>query len=306
MRAATTDIPAMPDRPRRPLLGIALVLLFCTLAPVGDAAAKLLGSRVPLVEVLLVRFAMTLVLLPFVREGARAIVASPRLLRLTALRSALHVVATATFFLALRHLELADAVAIAFAMPFVLLLLGRFFGGEEAGPRRIVACVIGFAGTLLVVQPSFATVGPPALLPLAVAVLFALFMLVTRQLAMATDAVALQAVGGALLVPVLLAAFVVAAFAGWVEPTLPRATDAALLLAVGAIGIFAHLTMTWGLAHVSASTAAPIQYVEIPVATLVGWLVFGDWPDGPAALGIAIIIAAGLTIIALERRAAAR
>ena len=288
------------------MLGIALVLVFCTLAPIGDAAAKLVGARVPLLEVVLVRFAMSLLLVPFAREGVRAILGAPRLLRLTALRSALHVAATLAFFGSLLYLELADAIAIAFAMPFVLLLLGRFFGGEEAGPRRIAASVVGFAGTLFVVQPSFASVGAPALLPLLVAVLFALFMLVTRQLAIATEAVALQAVGGIVLAPGLALALIVAAAAGWVEPVIPSPRDAALLLAVGGIGILAHLTMTWGLRHVSASTVAPMQYVEIPVATLVGWVVFGDWPDGLAGLGIAIIVTAGLTIIWLERRASAR
>ena len=304
--ATQVPSPSLTARAPRPMLGIAMVLAFCTLAPIGDAAAKVLGDRVPLIEVLLVRFALTLVLVPFARDGIRAIIASPRLLRLTVVRSGLHVAATAMFFVSLRYLELADAIAIAFAMPFVLLLLGRFFGGEEAGPRRIAACVVGFAGTLLVVQPSFADVGLPALLPLGVAVLFALFMLVTRQLAVATDAVALQALGGALLVPCLFGALLVSNATGWIEASWPDPREALLLLAIGTIGVTAHLTMTWALRYVSASAAAPVQYVEIPIATLVGWVVFGDWPDGRAAIGIAVIVVAGLTVIWLERRASVR
>jgi drug/metabolite transporter (DMT)-like permease len=72
-------------------------------------------------------------------------------------------------FAALRHLPLADAIAIAFVMPFLLLLLGRTVLGETVGPRRLAACAVGFAGTLLVIQPSFAAVGWAALLPLGVA-----------------------------------------------------------------------------------------------------------------------------------------
>lgn len=290
----------------RPLFGMALVLLFCALAPLGDAAAKLVGPHVPLLQVLLVRFAAPLLLVPFVRPGLCAIAASPRLLRLVVVRSALHVSATAAFFGSLLYLELADAVAIAFAMPFVLLLLGRYFGGEEAGPRRVVASMVGFAGTLLVVQPSFANVGAPALLPLLVAVLFALFMLVTRQLAVAADAVALQAAGGIALAPFLAVTLLIAALAGRVEPVVPDGRSTLLLVAMGTLGIMSHLVMTWGLRHVSASTVAPMQYVEIPIATLIGWLVFGDWPDGTAAVGIAVIVAAGLAIVWLERRASAR
>ena len=73
-----------------------------------------------------------------------------------------------------------------------LLLLGKYVLGEQVGPRRLIACVVGFIGTLLVIQPSFAQVGAPALLPLIVAVVFALFMLVTRQIAKETDPVALS------------------------------------------------------------------------------------------------------------------
>ena len=81
-------------------------------------------------------------------------------------------------------------------MPFILLLLGRFVLGEEVGPHRLAACAVGFVGTLMVVQPSFAAVGAPALLPLLVAVLFSLFMLVTRRIARDADPVVLQAASG--------------------------------------------------------------------------------------------------------------
>lgn len=290
----------------RPALGIALILLFCALAPFGDALAKLVGPRVPLLELMLVRFAMPLVLVPFVREGLRTIAASPHLTRLTLVRTLLHLCATGTFVGGLQYLELADAIAIAFAMPFVILLIGRFFGGERAGPRRILACLVGFAGTLLVVQPSFAEVGWPAALPLAAAVLFALFMLVTRQLAVAAGSVSLQAASAVLAFPLLLAIWIVAVALGWLRPALPAPADMALVLGFATIGVLAHLIMTVSLSFVSASTVAPIQYVEIPVATLIGWLMFGDWPDGTAAIGIAVIVAAGLAIIGLERRAMGR
>ena len=303
-RVMTLAVPQ--DRIDRPLLGMALMLGFCVLAPLGDAAAKSLGGRVPVVEILFVRFLMPIALIPFTSIGSRAILTDARLLRLTALRAALHVTATFCFFTSLIYMELADAVAIAFAMPFVLLVIGRVWMDERVGPRRLAACVAGFVGTLLVVQPSFASVGWPALLPLAVAVLFALFMLVTRVLARETDAVALQAVGGLIATPFLAVAMLAGAATGLVAPVWPEGLDAALLLAAGTIGIVAHLTMTWSLRFVAASTVAPMQYLEIPFAVLIGWLAFGDWPDGFAALGIVVIVAAGLAVVWLERQAQTR
>ncbi len=201
--------------------------------------------------------------------------------------------------LALRYLPLADAVAIAFVMPFIMLLLGRFVLGETVGPARLGACAVGFLGTLMVIQPSFAEVGAPALLPLAVAVLFALFMLVTRHIAREADPVTLQAASGAMasLVLLPLAALWPGSLAGI------SASHWMILLALSVLGTLAHLLMVWSLRYAPSATLAPMQYLEIPFATLLGWLVFGDLPNGLAAAGIAVTIASGLYVIHREHRA---
>ena len=73
---------------------------------------------------------------------------------------AVHIVGTAAMFAAYRYLPLADALAIAFVYPFIMLLMGWALLKEKVGVRRLVACTVGFIGTLLIVQPSFAAVEP--------------------------------------------------------------------------------------------------------------------------------------------------
>ena len=85
-------------------------------------------------------------------------------------------------------------------------------------------------------------------------------------------------------------------------PLVDRASSLLLAL-LGALGTGAHLLMTWSLRFAPSATLAPIQYLEIPFATLIGYLVFGDLPNGLAALGIAVTIAAGLYVLHRERRA---
>jgi len=288
----------------RPLLGIALMLGFCILAPLGDSIAKLLGAHIPVGQLVTVRFAVqALILLPLIWATGRTLRMTRRVLRLTALRTVLHIIGIGAMFLSLRYLPLADAVAIAFVMPFIMLLLGRYVLGEEVGARRLVACAAGFAGTLLVIQPSFAAVGAPALLPLIVAVVFALFMLVTRQIAKACDPVALQAVSGLMACAVLLPLLLIGqglALPG-LEVVAPGGREWALLLLLGVLGTCAHLVMTWSLRFAPAATLAPMQYLEIPVATLIGWLMFSDFPNPLAAVGIAITVGAGLYVIQRER-----
>ena len=301
--------------PDRPVLGIVFMLGFCVLAPFADSLAKLLSDRVPLYQLVLVRFAtQVLILVPLALWTAGTLRMSRRALRFTFYRTVLHLVVFSAMFAALGYLPLADAVAIAFVMPFIMLLLGRTVLNETVGPHRLSACAVGFLGTLLVVQPNFVQVGAPALLPLLVAVVFALFMLVTRQIAKDVDPIAMQAVSGIMALVILgfvyllplLGLFLpgltqLGASASAVALIWPDPPTLILLAMIGGVGTFAHLLMTWSLRYAPSATLAPMQYLEIPVATVIGFLIFNALPNRLAALGIAITIAAGLYILARER-----
>ena len=288
----------------RPVLGVALMIGFCAIAPVGDAMAKLLGPSIPLVQLLFIRFAVQMaLLLPVIRATGRSLSMTRRVLGLTVLRTVFHIVGSATMFAALWFMPVADVVAITFVLPFIMLLLGRFVLDEEVGHRRLAACAVGFVGTLLVIQPSFASVGWPALLPLGTALSFALYQLVSRQTAKDNDPISLQAVSGMIATTglgILLAAGSGSDIA-MLGLKVPDPREIWLLAAISLIGTAAHLIMTWSLRFAPSATLAPMQYLEIPFATLVGWLIFSDLPNGLAALGIAITMGAGLYIVFRER-----
>ncbi|WP_170409334.1 DMT family transporter [Ruegeria arenilitoris] len=288
----------------RPVFGIVLMLGFCIIAPMGDAMAKLLAETTPVGMLVFVRFAVqALVLVPLAVLTGRSLRMRGRILWLTFIRTVLHILALSAMFSSLLFLPLADAIAIVFVMPFIMLILGKYILKETVGPRRLIACAVGFVGTLLVIQPSFVQVGAAALLPLVVALLFSLFMLVTRQIAKETDPITLQAASGMmaiiLMLPVLLAGTIGGSWA--VSLILPPPDIHLLLIAIGLLGTVAHLLMTWSLRFAPSATLAPMQYLEIPMATLFGWLIFYDLPNGIAAIGIAITIAAGLYVILHER-----
>jgi drug/metabolite transporter (DMT)-like permease len=280
------------------------MLGFCALAPVGDAIAKILGQTVPIGQIVLVRFAVQAILLvPLVWVTKRAWRMSRRIGWLTFLRTILHIFGIGAMVTALKYLPLADAIAIAFVMPFIMLILGKYALNEEVGARRIIACAVGFLGTLLIVQPSFAQVGWPALLPIAVALNFAFFMLVTRQIAKETDPIGLQAVSGVMavfvMVPILLV-FQGSQF-GQLQMVSASSLDWTLLLGIGLLGTAAHLLMTWSLRYAPSATLAPMQYLEIPFATILGLVIFGELPNPLATVGILVTIVAGLYIILRER-----
>ena len=288
----------------KPLLGIFLMLGFCVVAPMGDAVAKILGQSIPLGQLLLVRFAVqAIILIPMVWASKLVWRMNGWVLKLAFLRTVLHIFGIGAMFTALQYLPLADAVAIAFVMPFIMLLLGKYILGEDVGARRLIACIVGFIGTLLVVQPNFAEVGWPALLPMVVAVNFSFFMLITRQIAKETNPIGLQAVSGVMAVGIMVPALAITAGMGIDALTLiaPTGFEWSMLGAIGVLGTLAHLLMTWSLRYAPSATLAPMQYLEIPIATVIGFWVFKDLPNGLAAVGIAITIAAGVYIILRER-----
>lgn len=294
-------------RTDRILPGVALMIAFCVLAPLIDAASKLAAQGVPVGVIVLARgLVQTALMLPVMLIMGFSLKLPREALLLTTLRALMLAVSTYCFVAAVRVMPIADALAIAFVEPFIILLIGRLAFGEQVGPRRIAACAVGFLGALLVIQPSFAAFGPVALFPLGTALAFALYMLVTRHLSRHVHPVAMQfhtALMAALIcLPVL--AFGTAAALPSITFVMPKGIFLLWCFFVGLASTVSHMAMTYALSFAPSSTLAPLHYLEIVTATLIGYLIFGDFPNGLTWLGIAIIVASGLYVIYRERRMA--
>ncbi len=218
-------------------------------------------------------------------------------------RAILLLFATFCFIAAIRVMPLADALAIVFVAPFIVLLVGKFYLGEDVGPRRVGAALVGFVGVLFVIQPSFAAFGAVALIPLATAVTFAFYILVTRGLSRQIHPVTLQfhtgLVASLFCIPILILAH--GSGSEFFDPVWPTKIAWLLLLGVGFFATLSHMMMTYALSLAPSATLAPLQYFELPVATFFGYLVFNDFPNTLSLIGIMIIISAGLYMIHRER-----
>jgi len=190
-----------------------------------------------------------------------------------------------------------------FVAPFIVLLIGKFYLGEDVGPRRVGAAVVGFLGVLLVIQPSFAAFGAVALFPLGTAVGFASYILVTRGLSRRMHPVALQFHTGLIASLLCLPVLVLAQGSGsaLLDPVWPQGLSWVWLLGVGFFATVSHMMMTYALSFAPSATLAPLQYLELPVATLLGYLVFNDFPNTLTLTGICIIIGSGLYMIHREQ-----
>lgn len=287
------------------LQGVILMLAFCVLAPLLDVGAKLAAENgIPVGQITAARFIVqTALMLPVVLIMRLSLRLSARALGHTTLRALLLLVSTFAFVSGIQIMPLADALAIVFVEPFILLILGHFLFGDRVGPRRIAACAVGFVGVLFVIQPSLAAFGLVALWPLATAVLFALYMLVTRAISAWMHPVTMQFhtswTGLVLSLPVM----VIADGSGIpaLDPVWPAGWNWLWLFMVGFWAAVSHMCMTYALKFAPSATLAPLHYLEIVTAVILGYLIFDDFPNAMTFGGIAVIVASGLYIIHRER-----
>ena len=296
--------PALPARADSALFGILLMVGFCITAPLIDVAAKLAAASLPVGQISAGRFVVQwLLMLPVCWALGHNLRFPTALLGPLTLRALWLLVSTYCFIAAVRVMPIADALAIVFVEPFILLLLGKLIFGEDVGPRRVAASVVGFLGALLVIRPSFAAFGAVALFPLGTAVFFAFYMLSTRSLSRRLHPIPMQlhtsSVAAVLCLPFLLAG------AQWDIPDLqlvmPQGWTWLWLGAVGLASAVSHLLMSYALRITPAATLAPLHYLEIVTAVVLGYLVFSDFPGVLSFAGMGIIVLSGLYIVHRER-----
>jgi drug/metabolite transporter (DMT)-like permease len=280
------------------------MVAFSLIAPAMDAFAKLIGDALAVGQIVATRFGIqAALLLPLALFFGWLHRPDLREVGLHFVRGALILIATAFFFQALRFMPIADAIAIFFVEPFILTLLGGLLLREPIGPRRYIACAVGFAGALLVIQPSFSEVGLAATMPLVTAISFAFYMILTRKMATQMHPISLQAYTG--LAALLLMAPILLVFDGTgvgpLDPSWPQKRELLLLAGVGLIATLSHVCIGFALSMAPASLLAPIQYLEIVGATVLGYYIFNDLPDTLTAMGIVLIVGAGLFVFVRER-----
>jgi len=207
------------------------------------------------------------------------------------LRSLCSTVAFLFFFASVRVLPLADAIAVEFGGPFIVVALSVPFLGERVGRRRWIAVAVGFLGMLLVAQPTGEGLRPEALLVLLASFSYSLMMVLTRWMAERsggrerTFTFLVYTFGVQGLVGLLGAPAVWAPMSGF---------DVALTAAMGVFTLCGHLGVTAAFQRAPASVVAPFEYTALVWATIFGLLFFGDFPGPMVWMGVAVIVGAGL------------
>jgi drug/metabolite transporter (DMT)-like permease len=300
MEPDRSERPVALDRPGRPGRGIVLMMLAWSLFPVMDAVSKYISDDYHVLHIVWSRFLFqALATLVLVLALGRPQVFRTGALRLQLLRSGGFLAHTILFVTAIVFIPLAESIALLFVGPMFVVALSALLLRERVGPARWLTVLAGFLGAMIIIRPGLDALHWAASLVLVSALCFALYQVWTRGLNAVDSPLTILAytplAGLLVLSPVM--PFV------WVAPSVG---DWALMALMGIVGALSHFILIKAFEAAEASLLAPFAYVQIVSATLLGFAVFGDLPDRWTLCGAAVIIAANLVLIRLDRRGAAR
>lgn len=281
---------------RQRLAGVAFMMASLLCFTCIDTSAKWLTRDLPVLEITFFRYLVAFL----VAAAAFNPLRSPAAWRTSRplphfIRGFLLLIVTVLNFVALKTLQLAETMSIAFSVPFMVAILSVPLLGETVGRQRWGAIVLGFVGVLIVARPTPAHFDPAVGWAFAAAACNALFVITTRRM---SDT---ESVPGMLLSSTLLPVLMLSPFVPdvWVMPGTPAQWFA--IAVAGTCGALGHFLFAHALARAPASMLSPFLYVQIVWMTLSGWIVFGDVPGGWTIAGATVVITSGLWLVHIER-----
>lgn len=284
----------LPSVPASPLRGILFLIASTVVFSVADVITKQLASTLPPPEVAWMRYVVfALVIIPVVLiKGGPALLRSQRP-GLQVLRGLGMVGSSIMFIQSLPHLPVADATAIFFVSPILIMALSVVFLGEAVGWRRWSAAAVGLIGVMIVVRPGTGAFQPAAFLPIISASSWAVGAVVTRKITgdQALTTLVYSASVGSIVLSALMPFH-------WVTP---NGTEIALGLCMGILFAIGHWCVVLAYRHGNASLIAPFSYVQLIWAGTLGYLAFGSLPDSWTIMGACLIAISGFYTAYRER-----
>jgi len=277
------------------LRGIGFICLAVLLFTVLDTSAKYASRYVPTLEVAWARYALNLVFAVIaLRPWAFPADYITRRPAAQIIRGLFLLMSTVFNFMALRYLQLAEAVSITFAAPLLVTVFAGPLLGEWAGWRRWAAVIVGFIGVIIILDPEPGRFRVEALFSVGAAFCYAGYSLTTRLLA------ATESPGGMLIYATLISTILLTPVLPAVATLPPDWLVAGALVVTGLMGAIGHWFLILAHRHAPATVLAPFAYTQIIWMIISGYVIFGDWPGPSTFIGAAVVVASGLYVLYRE------
>jgi drug/metabolite transporter (DMT)-like permease len=282
---------------RQRLTGIALMCGAVALFACLDTTAKYLNTHMGSMQIAWARYTSALVLTLIVSNPLThtALLRTKRL-KLQITRSVLLVLSTVLNFLALRWLQLDEALSILFTFPFIVAIVSGPMLGEWIGWRRWSAISVGFGGVLLITRPGLGGMHPAALITLAATICYGFYAVITRIVSRVdsnqTSLFYANFIGALMMLPVI----------PFVWTTAENWAIALMMVGTGVLGSAGHFLLISGHRIAPAAVLSPFVYTQLIWVVILGYLVFDHVPNDWTMAGAAIVISSGLYLLYRERK----
>jgi drug/metabolite transporter (DMT)-like permease len=297
MPSTKITVTYLAQQRRQRLTGITLMCGAVALFACLDTTAKYLNTQMDPLEIAWGRYTSAFVLTLIVSNP----LTHPALLRTKRLalqitRSVLLAGSSVLNFLALRWLQLDEALSIIFTFPFIVAIVSGPMLGEWLGWRRWSAICVGFGGVLLITRPGLGGMHPAAFISLAATICYGFYAVITRIVSRVdsnqTSLFYANFIGALMLLPVI--PFV------WTTPE--NWLIAFMLMGTGVLGSAGHFLLIAGHRIAPASVLSPFVYTQLIWVVILGYLVFDHVPTVWTMAGAAVVIGSGLYLLYRERK----
>ncbi|MEB0206706.1 DMT family transporter [Pseudomonas sp. CCC3.1] len=280
----------------QPLKGILLIVTATALFSSHDALSKYLSGLYPVVMVVWARYMVHTLLMAsyFLPQSGLRVLRSKR--PLLQVYRAICLLGSGLFFtFGLLYIPLAENTAVNFLAPLLVAALSGPLLGEKVTRGQWIAVSFGFIGVVVIIHPGGELFTPAVLLPMAAALCFSCYQILTRKLSLYDTPTTSNFFAGlfnALVLSALVPFF-------WQTPTFVHGLE---MLALGSLGMTAHLLLTQSFRLAAPALLAPFSYCQIVFSGLLGWLLFNHTPDLTSRIGIAIVCISGLAAAWQQRK----
>ena len=279
-------------------LGILLMIITTIVFASQDGLSKYLATEYNVYMVVMIRywfFAAFVISVSSQKTGGIKRVAKTKSPILQIFRSLILVAEMCITILAFTLLGLAETHAIFASYPLIIAMLSGPILGEYVGWRRWLAICVGFIGILIILNPGNGIFSPYALVPLAGAILFAIYGLLTRYVGQYDDSSTSfywTGVVGSIAMTVIGLNF-------W-DPV--SRSDWSVMLLLSASGVVGHYLLIKCYEVAEASAIQPFAYLQLIWASMIGIIIFGEQITTNVLIGACIIVGAGLFTLWRERK----
>ncbi len=237
--------------------------------------------------------AVVLCILPFSRQGFSAV--KTRRLPLHLTRNVFHFAGQNLWFYAVALVPLSQVFALELTTPIWVALLAPFLLGEHFTARRLGAILLGFAGILVIIRPGYTAVGSGELAAMACVAGFVGTVIATKTLTRTESTLTI-------IFWMTLSQTVMALVMLWGQPIIPQGDAILWVLLIGLCGLTAHFSLTQAYRYADASIVAPMDFLRLPLITVVGVIAYSEQPDTGLFIGAVMVFAANYLTIRTARR----